>query len=135
MRRRWQPGWPAPHRVLFLVEKANQHEDPIRYVQLAANALKDLGLDLDLGPRLGPDPSAVPWDGLRARGEACARVLHEISCDPAIQALSYGDLQGLRYQTHEAVYRLLLGARVAGISCTVCDEGGQPLFRVDAGHN
>jgi len=120
-------------RVLFLVEKANQHEDPIRYAQLAANALKDLGLDL--GPRLGPDPSAAPWDGLRARGEACARVLHEISCDPAIQALSFGDLQRLRYQTHEAVYRLLLGARVAGISCTVCDEGGQPLFRVDASHN
>ncbi len=94
------------HR-LFLIEKVNQHEDPLVYPNLAAHAL----LSGDV---------AIPQEAsaaVREWGSACAQSLVDvISLVDAISAsLNFGDVLSLRQRMYEDVHRLRQAAHVAAV--------------------
>lgn len=92
------------HR-LFLIEKDNQHQDPLIYPNLAAHALQDGDVNI---PR---EASAA----VRGWGTACAQALVDVIslADDISTSLNFGDVLGLRQRMYEDVHRLRQAVHVA----------------------
>ena len=93
------------HHRLFLIEKDNQHEDPLIYPNLAAHAL------LARNVTLPHEASAV----VRAWGSSCAQALVDVIsfARDISTSFNFGDVLGLRQQMYEDVHRLRQAVHVA----------------------
>ena len=105
------------HR-LFLVEKANQHEDPLTYARLASRAL------MDTRYKYSESDTCLAFDWLRSAGTACGKALKMVISDATrlTDSLHLGDTLGLRQQIYEDVTRLWLAVRTVDS----CLGGGSP---------